>query len=57
MEQAFAVWGDDLELDEADAPTNVPQAERRVAQYLRRMHDEEYVVEPPFEEWELELPW
>ena len=55
LEQIFALWSNVLEIDENNKVTNEVAAKRRVAQYLRRWIDRDYVVEPPFENWETEL--
>ena len=55
LEQAMAVWANVLEMDDRGAPTNAAAAQRRMAQYIRSYIDADYKVEPPFEDWELEL--
>jgi hypothetical protein len=55
VEMVFAVWSNVLELDEAGAPVNSHIATRRAAQYLRSFTDSTYQVDPPFEDWEVEL--
>lgn len=54
-EQAFAIFMNNLELDEDGSVTNYKYCERRAAQSIRRYFDPAYTVEPPFEFWELEL--
>lgn len=54
-EQAFAVFMNNLELDEDGAVTNYKESERRAAQYIRAYFDPAYAVTPPFEDWEVEL--
>ena len=54
-EMAFAIFMNNLDLNEAGDVTNYRYCERRAAQYVRRYFDPGYVVEPPFEPWELEL--
>jgi len=55
FEQIFAIWGNVLELDERGEVVNSAQASKRAAQWIRRFIDPDYVVDPPFEDWELEL--
>ena len=55
LERVFAIWGNLLELDEGGEVVDSARAHRRAAQYIRRFIDPEFVVEPPFEEWELKL--
>jgi hypothetical protein len=56
LEQMFAIFLNVLELDDAGRVLNDGFAARRAAQWLRKCYDEGgYVVEPPFERWELEL--
>ena len=54
-EMAFAIFMNNLNLNEAGDVTNYRYCERRAAQYIRCYFDPGYVVEPPFEPWELEL--
>ena len=55
LEQVFAIWGNVLDMDADGRPTNAGAAQRRAAQYVRSFIKPGYVVQPPFEEWELEL--
>jgi hypothetical protein len=55
LEGAFAVFCNVLEMDPQGAVTNFREAERRAAQYIREYCDPDYVVEPPFADWEVEL--
>ena len=55
FEQIFAIWGNVLELDERGEVVNGPEATKRAAQWIRRFIDPEFVVDPPFQDWELEL--
>jgi len=55
MEQAYAIFANVIELSDDGTPTNEKHAERRAAQYIRRYCDPMYVVDPPFETWEVEL--
>lgn len=55
LEQVFAIFFNVLEVDEEGVPINQHLAQRRAAQWIRQYHDSAYHVEPPFEDWELEL--
>jgi hypothetical protein len=55
LEQVFAIFSNVLDIGPDGMVTNGDQAKLRAAQYLRRCMDPTYVVEPPFEQWELEL--
>lgn len=55
IEQAFAVFMNNLELDSAGNVLNYKYSENRASQYIRSYFDEDYVVNPPFENWETEL--
>ncbi len=55
IEAAYAIFMNNLELDEKGTVLNYKYAEKRAAQYIRRYYEPEYVVEPPFEYWETEL--
>lgn len=55
IEQAYAIFANVLEFDEAGCVTNLKIAESRATDYLRVYYDPSYKVEPPFEDWELAL--
>lgn len=55
VEQAFAIFMNNLELDEDGKVLNYRYCENRAAQYIRSYFDREYKVEPPLENWEVEL--
>lgn len=55
VEQAFAVFLNNLEFDAEENTLNYLYSENRVAQYIRQYYDSNYMVETPFEPWELEL--
>ena len=55
LERVFAIWSNVLEISDDGEVLNGHEAQRRAAQYIRHFMDPEYVVEPPFAEWELEL--
>jgi hypothetical protein len=54
-EQAMAIFTNVLDVADDGTVTNESAAMRRAAQYLRSYLDPNYVVEPPFEGWEVEL--
>ncbi len=55
LEQAYAIYCNVLDLDEAGTVINDRQAQHRAAQYIRQYCEPSYVVEPPFEDWEVHL--
>jgi hypothetical protein len=56
MEQVFAIYANVLDIDETGKVRNAGAAQCRAAQYIRSFLDPTYEVQPPFEDWELELP-
>jgi hypothetical protein len=56
LEQAIAIYVNVLDLDEMGKVRNAGTSQRRTAQYIRSFLDPTYEVQPPFEDWELELP-
>lgn len=54
-EEAFAIFMNNLNVDEDDNVLNYKYCENRAAQYIRRYFDSSYTVDPPFETWEVEL--
>ena len=54
-EQAFAIFMNNLEIDENGNVLNYQYSEKRAAQYIREYFDKDYKVIPPFEDWEVEL--
>ncbi|MEU9689425.1 DUF7677 family protein [Amycolatopsis japonica] len=55
LEQVFAIYGNVLEVDEEGNVLNEGDAQYRAAQWIRRLCDPAYEVEPPFQPWETEL--
>ena len=55
MEEAYAIFANVIEFSEDGEPINAKYAEYRAAQCIRRWCDSTYVVNPPFEGWEVEL--
>lgn len=54
-EQTFAIFMNNLEIDEKGNVLNYKYCENRAAQYIKKYFDGAYTVEPPFEQWEIEL--
>jgi hypothetical protein len=52
IEQAFAIYANVIEMDEDGQVLNAKYAEKRAVDSIRRYCDSNYVVEPPYEEWE-----
>ena len=44
-----------LQVDEMGNVMNYKHCEKRAAQYVKSYFDTTYIVDPAFEEWELEL--
>ncbi|NEA39522.1 hypothetical protein [Streptomyces sp. SID11385] len=56
LEQVFAIFCNVLEVDNGGrAVLDDGTASYRAAQWIRQCEDPAYVVQPPFEQWELEL--
>ncbi|OCG24226.1 hypothetical protein A9G11_03870 [Gilliamella sp. wkB108] len=55
IEQVFAIYANVIELDENGEVLNAPYAEKRATDFLRYYFDNDYVIDPPYEDWELEL--
>jgi len=55
IEQAFAIYANVIELNEQGAVLNATYAEQRATAYIRTYCDPAFVVQPPFEDWELVL--
>ena len=55
LEQVYAIFINVLEVDENGQVIDAATAQKRSAQYIREYFDKDYVVEPPFEQWELDL--
>ncbi len=52
MEMLFAVFTNNINMDESGKVINAEYAFTRAAEFLRLICDEEYNVELPFEAWE-----
>lgn len=55
LEQTYAIFANCLELDDSGTVLNAKLAERRAAQFIRSYVEPTYRVEPPFEDWEVQL--
>jgi len=55
VEQAFAIYANNIEFDEEGTVINQSHCMKRAAQYIRSVCDPTYAVSPEFEEWEVEL--
>ncbi len=55
VEQAFAIFMNNLQLDEEGRVLNFRYCEERAAQYIRSYFDRDYKIMPPLDEWEVEL--
>lgn len=55
IEQVFAIFANVIELDENGEVLNAKYAEKRAVDYLRSYCDPSFTVEPPYEDWEIEL--
>lgn len=55
IEQAFAIYANVIELNEDGEVVNAKYAEKRAVDYIRSYCVKDYTVEPPYEDWELEL--
>jgi hypothetical protein len=52
FQHIIAIWSNVLQFDRKGAPTNVPAARRRAAQYIRSYIDPSYIIDPPLEDFE-----
>jgi len=55
IEQVYAIFANVLELDEEGRVLNAHYAQKRATDYLRAYFDRTFRVEPPYEDWEVEL--
>ncbi|QZT38106.1 hypothetical protein K5X82_04195 [Halosquirtibacter xylanolyticus] len=55
IEQVFAIYANVIELDDNRVVINGRYAQERACQYIRFHMEEDYVVKPPYEEWETAL--
>ena len=55
IEQVFAIYANVIELDENGQVLNAKYAEKRATDYLRSYCGSGFVVDPPYEDWEVAL--
>ena len=55
IELVFAIYANVIELDENGTVLNAKYAEKRATDYIRQYCDQNFKVEPKFEDWEIEL--
>ena len=55
IECVFAIYANVIELDQDGLVLNAKYAEKRATDYLRAYCDRSFVVEPPYEDWEIAL--
>ncbi len=58
VEQAYAIFANNIEMDEYGKVLNLTHSMKRAAQWIRfacREENDDYVVKPDFEDWEVEL--
>ena len=55
IEKVFAIYVNVIELDENGQVLNAKYAEKRATDYIRQYCDSSFKVEPPYEDWEVEL--
>ena len=55
IEQAYAIFANVIELDENGVVLNAKYAEKRAVDYIRSYCDSTFKVQPPYEDWEIEL--
>jgi len=55
LDQVYAIFANNIEMDEDGVVLNAKYAEKRAAQYIRQYCDMKYSVDKPFEYWEVEL--
>src|SRR5579859_4829785 len=55
LETAMAIYANTLRTDDSGQVLNAKAAEKRAAQWIRSYVERGYVVDPPFEAWEVAL--
>jgi hypothetical protein len=55
IEQVYAIFANVLELDENGQVLNAHYAQGRATDFLRAYCDPNFKVDPPYEDWEMEL--
>ncbi|MEO8516692.1 MAG: hypothetical protein ABI426_08110 [Flavobacterium sp.] len=55
IEKVFAIYANVIEIDNNGQVLNAKYAEKRATDYLRQYCDPNFIVNPPYEDWEIEL--
>lgn len=55
IEMAFAIYANVIEMDNKGNVLNAEYAEKRAVDSIRSYCDPNFVVEPPYEQWEITL--
>ena len=55
IEQVYAIFANVLEMDENGQVVNAQYAQKRATDYLRSYCDASFTIDPPYEDWEVEL--
>ncbi len=55
IERVFAIYANVIELDDDGLVINAKYAEKRATDCLRAYFDPTFVVDPPYEDWEIAL--
>lgn len=55
IEQAFAIYCNVIEMDDDGVVINAKYAEQRAVDFIRAYCEEDFEVQPPLADWELEL--
>lgn len=55
VEMAFAVFANNIDMDDQGRVLNASHAQNRAAEYLRSYCDTSYFPQPPLEDWEVAL--
>lgn len=55
VEAAYAIFINNIEMDDSGKVLNYKYAEKRAAQYIKSYYEASYIVDPPFNDWETEL--
>ncbi|WP_264554115.1 hypothetical protein [Flavobacterium sp. N2038] len=55
IEQVFAIYANVIEMDEEGNVLNARYADIRATDYLKQYCDPNFIVEPPYEDWEVAL--
>ncbi|GHU21597.1 hypothetical protein FACS1894172_07560 [Spirochaetia bacterium] len=55
IEQAYAIYANVIRMNKNGTVINAKYAEKRATDYIKNYCDKTYKIDPPFEEWEVEL--